>query len=74
MAASTANGSPIDLRPVQVLCARQLHTTDQPGLEPGVPRLSYFKFIGRVLGLTVFHHRFLNAYFVGFYKMVLNKR
>ncbi len=37
--------------------------------------LDYFKFIGRVLGLTVFHHRFLNAYFVlGFYKMVLNKR
>jgi E3 ubiquitin-protein ligase NEDD4 len=37
--------------------------------------LDYFKFIGRVLGLAVFHHRFLDAYFVpGFYKMVLGKR
>ena len=37
--------------------------------------LDYFKFIGRVLGLAVFHHRFLDAYFVpGFYKMVLNKK
>jgi E3 ubiquitin-protein ligase NEDD4 len=26
--------------------------------------LDYFKFIGRVLGLAVFHHRFLDAYFV----------
>jgi E3 ubiquitin-protein ligase NEDD4 len=37
--------------------------------------LDYFKFIGRVLGLAVFHHRFLDAYFVpGFYKMVLGKK
>ena len=37
--------------------------------------LVYFKFIGRVLGLAVFHHRFLDANFVpGFYKMVLNKK
>ena len=37
--------------------------------------LNYFKFISRVLGLAVFHHRFLNAYFVpGFYKMVLDKK
>jgi E3 ubiquitin-protein ligase NEDD4 len=37
--------------------------------------LDYFKFIGRVLGLAVFHHRFLDAYFVpGFYKVVLGKR
>ncbi|KAN0132216.1 hypothetical protein V8E53_009982 [Lactarius tabidus] len=37
--------------------------------------LDYFKFIGRVLVLAVFHHRFLDAYFVpGFYKMVLNKK
>src|SRR6266702_712489 len=36
--------------------------------------LDYVKFIGRILGLAAFHHRFLNAYFVsGFYKMVLNK-
>ena len=36
--------------------------------------LDCFKFIGRVVGLAVFHHRFLHAYFVpGFYKMVLNR-
>ena len=38
-------------------------------------RLDCFKFIGRVLGLAVFHHLFLDAYFVpGFYNMVLNKK
>jgi E3 ubiquitin-protein ligase NEDD4 len=37
--------------------------------------LDYFKFIGRVLGLAIFHHRFVDAYFVpGFYKMTLGKR
>ena len=37
--------------------------------------LVYFKFIGRVLGLAVFHRRFLDVKFVpGFYKMVLNKK
>ena len=37
--------------------------------------LVYFRFIGRVLGLAVFHHRFLDANFgPGFYKMVLNKK
>ena|SRR6202789_3120240 len=37
--------------------------------------LDYFKFIGRVLGLAIFHHRFVDAYFVpGFYKVVLGKR
>jgi len=36
--------------------------------------LSYFKFIGRVLGLAIFHRRFLDAYFVpSFYKMILGK-
>jgi len=33
-----------------------------------------FQIHRRVLGLAVFHHRFLNVYFVpGFYKMVLNQ-
>lgn len=37
--------------------------------------LSYFKFIGRCLGLAVFHRRFLDAYFVpSFYKMILSKK
>ncbi|KAI5896915.1 HECT-domain-containing protein [Schizophyllum commune H4-8] len=42
------------------------------GINPD--HLSYFKFIGRVLGLTVFHRRFLDAYFVpSIYKMILGK-
>lgn len=37
--------------------------------------LNYFKFIGRVVGLGVFHRRFLDAFFVGaLYKMMLHKR
>lgn len=36
--------------------------------------LTYFKFIGRCLGLAIFHRRFLDAYFVpSFYKMILGK-
>ena len=37
--------------------------------------LNYFKFIGRVVGLGVFHRRFLDAFFVGaLYKMMLHKK
>lgn len=37
--------------------------------------LNYFKFIGRVLGLAVFHRRFLDAFFVvSIYKMILKKK
>ncbi|KAF2864076.1 E3 ubiquitin-protein ligase pub1 [Piedraia hortae CBS 480.64] len=37
--------------------------------------LDYFKFIGRVVGLTIFHRRFLDAFFIGaFYKMMLKKK
>jgi E3 ubiquitin-protein ligase NEDD4 len=38
--------------------------------------LNYFKFIGRVLGLGVFHRRFLaDTHFVSsFYKMILKKK
>ncbi|KII86774.1 hypothetical protein PLICRDRAFT_177513 [Plicaturopsis crispa FD-325 SS-3] len=43
------------------------------GINP--EHLSYFKFIGRTLGLAVFHRRFLDAYFVpSFYKMILGKK
>jgi E3 ubiquitin-protein ligase NEDD4 len=36
--------------------------------------LSYFKFIGRCVGLAIFHRRFLDAYFVAsLYKMMLGK-
>ncbi|KAJ7063095.1 hypothetical protein C8F01DRAFT_1131502 [Mycena amicta] len=37
--------------------------------------LNYFKFIGRCLGLGIFHRRFLDAYFIiSFYKMILKKK
>ena len=37
--------------------------------------LTYFKFIGRVVGLAVFHQRFLDAFFIpAFYKMILRKK
>ncbi|KAJ3283722.1 hypothetical protein HDU79_008837, partial [Rhizoclosmatium sp. JEL0117] len=37
--------------------------------------LNYFKFIGRVVGLAVFHQRFLDAFFVvSFYKLILGKK
>lgn len=37
--------------------------------------LNYFKFIGRCLGLGIFHRRFLDAYFiVSLYKMILKKK
>ncbi|KZT60479.1 HECT-domain-containing protein [Calocera cornea HHB12733] len=37
--------------------------------------LNYFRFIGRTVGLAVFHRRFMDAYFiVSFYKMVLGKK
>ncbi|KAF7314296.1 E3 ubiquitin-protein ligase [Mycena kentingensis (nom. inval.)] len=43
------------------------------GINPD--HLSYFKFIGRCLGLAIFHRRFLDAYFVpSFYKMILGKQ
>ena len=37
--------------------------------------LTYFKFIGRVVGLAVFHQRFLDAFFISsFYKLILRKK
>ncbi|KAH8101291.1 ubiquitin-protein ligase [Cristinia sonorae] len=37
--------------------------------------LMYFKFIGRCLGLAIFHRRFLDAYFIAaFYKMILRRK
>ncbi|OMH79887.1 E3 ubiquitin-protein ligase RSP5 [Zancudomyces culisetae] len=36
--------------------------------------LNYFKFIGRTVGLAIFHRRFLDAFFTSsFYKMILKK-
>jgi E3 ubiquitin-protein ligase NEDD4 len=42
------------------------------GINPD--HLSYFKFIGRIVGLAIFHGRFLDVFLVpSFYKMILEK-
>ena len=52
-------------------CTLQINPSS--GVNP--KHLYYFKCIGRVFGLAVFHHRFLDASFVpAFYKMILDKR
>lgn len=49
-----------------------LQINSASGINPD--HLSYFKFIGRTVGLAIFHRRFLDAYFVpSFYKMLLGK-
>ena len=41
------------------------------GINP--EHLLFFQFIGRVVGLAIFHQRFVDAFFVvSFYKMLLN--
>ncbi|KAI8381605.1 uncharacterized protein BYT42DRAFT_598307 [Radiomyces spectabilis] len=50
-----------------------LQINPHSGINP--EHLNYFKFIGRVVGLAIFHRRFLDAFFiVSFYKMILNKK
>ncbi|KAI9230662.1 MAG: hypothetical protein DHS80DRAFT_26514 [Piptocephalis tieghemiana] len=50
-----------------------LQINPNSGVNP--EHLNYFKFIGRVLGLAIFHRRFLDAFFItSFYKMILRKK
>ncbi|GAA97867.1 hypothetical protein E5Q_04547 [Mixia osmundae IAM 14324] len=50
-----------------------LQINPHSGINP--EHLNYFKFIGRCIGLAIFHRRFLDAYFItSFYKMILNKK
>ncbi|BFZ57415.1 hypothetical protein PYCC9005_004467 [Savitreella phatthalungensis] len=50
-----------------------LQMNPHSGINP--EHLNYFKFIGRVIGLAIFHRRFVDAFFVvSFYKMVLAKK
>lgn len=50
-----------------------LQINPNSGVNP--EHLNYFKFIGRVVGLAIFHQRFLDAFFItAFYKMVLKKK
>ncbi|ODV87710.1 hypothetical protein CANARDRAFT_5025 [[Candida] arabinofermentans NRRL YB-2248] len=64
-----------------IYCLFQYATSDNYTLQinpsSGVnsEHLNYFKFIGRTVGLGVFHRRFLDAFFVGaMYKMMLHKK
>lgn len=50
-----------------------LQINPHSGINP--EHLNYFKFIGRVVGLAIFHRRFLDAFFIGaLYKMMLRKK
>ncbi|KAI8973593.1 hypothetical protein BDF20DRAFT_883202 [Mycotypha africana] len=50
-----------------------LQINPHSGINP--EHLNYFRFIGRVVGLAIFHRRFLDAFFiVSFYRMILNKK
>nr|AAB07514.1 E6-AP-like protein ubiquitin ligase [Schizosaccharomyces pombe]CAA68867.1 ubiquitin--protein ligase [Schizosaccharomyces pombe] len=50
-----------------------LQINPHSGINP--EHLNYFKFIGRVIGLAIFHRRFVDAFFVvSFYKMILQKK
>jgi E3 ubiquitin-protein ligase NEDD4 len=50
-----------------------LQINPHSGINP--EHLNYFHFIGRVIGLAIFHQRFLDAFFISaFYKMILGKK
>lgn len=50
-----------------------LQINPNSGINP--EHLNYFKFVGRIVGLAVFHRRFLDAFFVGaMYKLMLHKK
>lgn len=50
-----------------------LQINPHSGINP--EHLNFFRFIGRVVGLAIFHRRFLDAFFIGaFYKMILGKK
>ncbi|KAI9505687.1 hypothetical protein GGI25_002404 [Coemansia spiralis] len=49
-----------------------LQINPHSGINP--EHLNYFRFIGRTMGLAIFHRRFLDAFFTSsFYKMILKK-
>ena len=67
------------LKPVHSLFEYSSHEDHKLQIDPassGKPEhLNYFKFIGRVLGLCIFHRCFLDAFFtVPFHKMILKKK
>jgi E3 ubiquitin-protein ligase NEDD4 len=64
-----------DVNPEHLNCSSRLFLSSSALAEPTLSSLIDFKFIGRCLGLGIFHRRFLDAYFiVSFYKMILKKK
>ena len=50
-----------------------LQINPHSGINP--EHLNYFQFVGRVMGLAIFHQRFLDAFFIPpLYKMMVNKK
>ncbi|KAI8928486.1 hypothetical protein BC831DRAFT_448115, partial [Entophlyctis helioformis] len=50
-----------------------LQINPHSGINP--EHLNYFRFIGRMVGLAIFHQRFLDAFFItSFYKLILRKK
>jgi E3 ubiquitin-protein ligase NEDD4 len=50
-----------------------LQINPHSGINP--QHLHYFRFIGRVVGMAIFHRRFIDCFFVtAFYKMILKKK
>ena len=62
--------------PVHSLFEYLSHDNHKLQIDTGKPEhLNYFKFIGRVLGLCIFHWCLLDAFFiVPFHKMILKKK
>jgi len=50
-----------------------LQINPNSGINPD--HLQYFKFIGRIVGMAIFHQKFLDIFFIGpMYKMILDKK
>ncbi len=62
--------------PVHSLFGYSSHDNHKLQIDPtSSGHLNYFKFIGRVLGLCIFHRCLLDAFFiVPFHKMILKKK
>ncbi|TPX39610.1 hypothetical protein SeMB42_g06302 [Synchytrium endobioticum] len=50
-----------------------LQINPNSGINPN--HLNYFRFVGRIVGLAIFHQKYIDAFFISaFYKMLLRKR
>ena len=71
--ASGINPEHLNCKTLELACLCLLVLPAEPPLLPSLH--VDFKFVGRVLGMAVFHRRFLDTHFIGsFYKMLLGKK